>query len=180
MKVGRITLLITALGALAVGMLACSGLPSASPVSNAPNSITFQTPDAAQNTPTPGFPAFTIGMQPSNFSPNVNDTITFYVWCRVQDPTMLTPARPPNPPVHIHLVIGEPVNQSLDGITGTDGIAAIPYVVNDPAAGQPVQVTATADYPGGPWVATTTFTPDVGFVPSPTPKGGKPAPSPTP
>jgi hypothetical protein len=180
MKVGRITLLITALGALAVGLVACSGLPSVTPVSNGSNSFTFQTPDTAQNTPTPGFPLFTIGAWPSNFSPNMNDTITFYVICRVQDPTMQTPPKPPSSPVHVHLVLDAPVNQSLDGTTGTDGIAAISYVVNDPAAGQPVLVTATADYPGGPWVATTFFTPGIDVVPSPTPKGGKPNPTATP
>lgn len=180
MRVGRITLLITALGVLAIGLIACSGLPSVTPVSNPQNSITFQTPDSAQNTPTPGFPAFTIGAWPSNFSPNVNDSITFYVICRVQDPTMQTPPRPPSSPVHVHLVLGDPVNTSLDGTTGTDGIAAIPYVVNDPVAGQPVVVTATADYTGGPWVATTFFTPGVGFVPSPTPQSGKTKPTATP
>jgi hypothetical protein len=180
MKVGRITLLITALAALAVGLIACTAVPSVSSVSNVPNSITFSTPDSAQNTPTPTFPVFTIGAWPSNFSPNINDAITFYVICRVQDPSMQTPPRPPSSPVHVHLVLGDPVNQTLDGITGTDGIAAIPYVVNDPAAGQPVVVTATADYPGGPWVATTFFTPGVGFVPTATPKGGHPTPTATP
>lgn len=172
--------MIAALTILSVALVACSAGALPNPVANNGSAnYTFVTPNPAQYTTTPTFPTFTIGAWPSNYSPNVNDTITIYVICRVQDPTMQTPPRPPATPVGVSVNLSGPINASLSGTTGTDGIAGISYVVNDPYVGQPVLVTVTAGYGGQTYVATTFFTagPSTPLTPTGTAKG---SPTPTP
>jgi hypothetical protein len=154
----RIGLLAMALALMVMLLAACS----AGPVAISPNvgggNLTFQTPDAAQNTATPTFPLFTVGAWVSNYSPNINDSITIYVICRVQDPTMATPPHPPAPGLQVRVILSGPINASLNGPTGTDGIAAIPYVVNDPYVGQPVTISVHVGYGGQDYKAQSFFT----------------------
>jgi hypothetical protein len=182
-RAGRTAILGAALTILCVALVACSASALPSPVSNNASGInSFVTPNPAQYTPTPKFPTFTVGAWPSEYSPNINDTITIYAICRVQDPTMQTPSVPPPTPVQVTAQLSGPISASVAGTTGTDGIAAMQYVVNDPYAGQPVLVTVTANYQGHIYVATTFFTPSPGTPPTPTGTvpGGTPTVSPTP
>lgn len=176
-------LLVATLALMAVSLAACGGAGNAFS-SSASNGVPFSTPDSSQDTPTPQFPVFTIGAWVSNYSPNVNDSITIYVICRVQDPTMQTASKPPPQPISVRVVLSGPINDTLTGTTGADGIAALPYTVNDPFVGQPVDVYAYASYPGGPWVARSFFTSSPGTRPTVTPGStktpGGPTSSPTP
>jgi hypothetical protein len=176
----RWVLLGSALTVIAVSLAACSAGVAGSPTSNVPSNISFVTPDSAQNTPTPTFPLFTIGAWPSDYSPNVNDTITIYVICRVQDPSMQNPPVPPTTPVPVTVILDGPIHDTLQGTTDSDGIAAIPYVVNDPYVGQPVDITVTATYSNTPYIARTFFTTGVSTAPTATSKPGSTAgPTPT-
>ncbi|HEX9056912.1 MAG TPA: hypothetical protein VF818_05205 [Ktedonobacterales bacterium] len=179
MQAKHLALLITALAVLSVSLVACSAGPIGNPINNNPGNLIFSTPDASQFTPTPGFPVFTIGTWPSNYSPGINDTITIYVVCRVQDTKMLVPPQPPNPPVGVTVVLDPPINDTLHGTTGPDGIAAISYTLNDPYVGQPVMITASAFYAGRTYFATTFITTGVTTAPTATP-GGTPGPTATP
>jgi hypothetical protein len=179
-RAGRGAVLGAALTILSVALVACSAAAVPNPISNNTANYTFTTPNPAAFTPTPTFPPFTIGAWPSNYSPNVNDTITIYVILRVQDRTMQTAPAPPPTPVGVTVQLSGPINDSLSGTTGTDGIAAIQYVVNDPYAGQPVTVTATANYSGQTYVATTFFTAGASTAPTPTGGAGKGTPTVTP
>ncbi len=173
----RIGLLALALTLMAMLLVACT----AGPVAVSPNvgggNLSFQTPDTAQNTATPTFPLFTVGAWVSNYSPGTNDSITIYVICRVQDPTMATPPHPPAPGLQVRIILIGPINGSLTGATGTDGIAAIPYVLNDPYVGQPVTIIAHVTYGGKDYAAQSFFTsaPTTPNTPTPvasgTPKG---------
>lgn len=160
---------MAALTILSLALVACSAGVVPNPVANSGSlNYTFTTPNPAQYTATPTFPPFTIGAWPSNYSPNVNDNITIYVIVRVQDKTMQTPPKPPSTPVTVSVELSGPINASLSGTTSADGIAAVPYVVNDPYVGQPVLVTVTANYQGQTYVATTFFTAGPGTPPTPT------------
>jgi hypothetical protein len=173
----RLALLGTAMAILSVSLVACAA-NVASPINNAPSDFTFSTPDTSQYTATPGFPVFTIGAWPSIYSPNVNDSITIYVICRVQDPTMQTPPTPPNPGVNVNVVLAGPINDSLHGTTDPQGIAAIPYTVNDPYVGQPVDITVSTVYKGQTYWARTFFTSGVSTTPTATKAAGTPTPTP--
>jgi hypothetical protein len=173
-----LALFVLAATLLATALAACSAA-GAAPLNNGPNSFVFSTPDTSQYTPTPQFPPFTIGAWVSNFSPNISDNITIYVICRVQDPSMQTPSRPPSSPVSVNVILSGPINDTLSGTTGADGIAAIPYAVNDPYVGEPVTITANVQWQGhtysaqsfftsAPWTAATA-TPGNGKNPTPTP-----------
>jgi hypothetical protein len=176
--VKRLGLLAVALVSLSISLAACAvGQSSSSSPSLAPG-ISFVTPDPAQASPTPSFPPFTIGAWVSNYSPNQNDTVTIYVLCRVQDPTMQTPSVPPPTPVHVRVALDQ-LGAVLEGDTDKDGIAAISYTFNDPNTGQPVDITVTASYQGHPYIARTFFTPGINIVPTATP-GGTPGPTATP
>jgi hypothetical protein len=167
-----VALLLAALTLLSVALVACSAGVVPNPIANnSQNDLTFSTPNPAQNTPTPTFPDFTIGAWPSNYSPNVNDTITIYVICRVQDRTMQTAPRPPSSAVGVTAQLTGPINNTLHGTTGADGIAAISYVLNDPYVGQPVLVYVSAVWQGHVYRATTFFTtgPTTPNTPTPAP-----------
>jgi hypothetical protein len=155
----RIGLLVLALAFMATVLVACTGGPVAVNPNAGGGNLTFQTPDTAQNTATPTFPPFTVGAWVSNYSPNINDSITIYVICRVQDTANMTnPPHPPAPGLKVSLILSGPINASLDGSTGADGIAAIPYVVNDPYVGQPVTIVVHVTYGGQTYRAATFFT----------------------
>ncbi len=173
----RFALLVAAIAILMTSLAACSAGGGGDQSNNVPSDITFTTPDAAQYTPTPEFPPFTIGAWVSNYSPNITDSITIYVICRVQDPSMQTPSRPPSQPLSVTVILSGPINDTLSGTTGTDGIAAIPYTVNDPYVGQPVDVTAKAVWSGSTYYARSFFTSAPWTPPTATPPGG---PTPTP
>lgn len=162
-------LLVSALAVLATALAACSG-PVASSAASGSGGFSFSTPDTSQYTATPTFPPFTIGIQVSDYSPQVNDNITFYVWCRVQDPTMMNPPVPPSTPITVTILLDGPIHATLHGTTDSDGIAAIPYVVNDPYVGQPVDVTANATYKGVTYIGRAFFTSGVSTAPTATAK----------
>jgi hypothetical protein len=161
----RFALLIIALGIIAVSLVACQTPSSASSGGN--NTILIPTANASNTTPTPKFPGFTVGAWPSNFSPNLNDTVTIYVVCRIQDPSMQGPSHPPPAGVQVNVSVGSPINQNFTAHTGADGYATATFSFNDPNPGQPVTVNVTTNYPGSP-AAQTFFTPGVNTAPTPT------------
>lgn len=177
----RFALLITALGIIAVSLVACQAPSSANQGAN--NTILIPSPNASNLTPTPKFPPFTIGAWPSNFSPDLNDTITIYIVCRVQDQSMAGPSHPPPAGLTISINIGDPVPQQFSVRTGADGLAAQTFSFNDPTPGQPVIVTVTTSYNNVTYKAQTFFTPGPKAAPSPTAQptqpgngGGPPGP----
>ncbi|MGO8950989.1 MAG: hypothetical protein ACLQUY_25720 [Ktedonobacterales bacterium] len=137
-----------------------------------PNGNVFQTPNPGLNTPTPTFPGFTVGAWPSQYSPGNNATITIYVICRIQDPTMQNPPTPAtNVPVILTFAPAANVTANfptLTATTGPDGIAAFTFQINDPSSGVPISVSATATYEGNSYVAQTFFTPNPEAKPTPT------------
>ena len=163
----RLGLLLASLFLIAVAVVACAAPQPPTP--NTSNSgengaNVFRTPNESLNTATPTFPGFTMGAWPSQYSPGNNDTITIYVICRIQDPTMQSP---PKPAAGVTVTVtflradGQNVNiPSQAEQTGSDGIAAFSVQVNDPASGIPVQVSATAGYNGVGYTAQTFFTPN--------------------
>jgi hypothetical protein len=163
----RFALLIVSLGILAVSLVACQTPSSAN--SGSSNTILVPTPNAANLTPTPQFPPFTIGAWPSNFSPNANDTITIYIVTRVQVQNMQQPSHPPNAGQPIQVNIGDPINRQLSASTGADGYATVTFSYNDSNAGQPVIVSVSTNYSGVTYRAQTFFTPAPSQQPTPTP-----------
>lgn len=178
----RFALLLIAFGIIAVSLVACQ-TPSADTGSS--NTILIPTPNSANLTPTPKFPPFTIGAWPSNFSPDLNDSITIYVVCRVQDQTMQGPSHPP-PSLTVVISVGSPINQQFTARTGGDGYATQSFSFNDPVPGQPVIVTVSTTYSNATYNAETFFTPGPKAAPSPTSAptppngGGGPGGKPTP
>ena len=183
----RLGLLFASFLLLAVALVACATpqSPTTTGSGSGDSGNVFQTPAASLNSPTPAFPPFTVGAWPSNYSPNNNDTITIYVICRIQDPTMQNPAK---------VAVGVPIvlnfgaaaqasfNQAtLTGQTGPDGIAAFTIQVNDPTSGVPIVVYVDAIYQGVHYPAQTFFTPNPKAQPSPSPTApGGPTPTSTP
>ncbi len=178
----RFALLILAFGIIAISLVACQA-PNADTGSS--NTILIPTQNAANLTPTPNFPPFTIGAWPSHFSPDLNDTVTIYVVCRVQDPTMQGPSHPP-PTLTVVISIGSPISRHFTASTGADGYATQSFSFNDPTPGQPVIVSVSTSYKGATYNAQTFFTPGPKAAPSPTAEpsktpgggggGGKPTP----
>lgn len=183
LRLRRFALLVSALSVMLVALVGCqtTGVV-ATGGSGGSKAINIITPPAAS--PTPTFPVFTIGAWPSNFSPGNPDTITIYALTRVQDPTMMNPAKPPSPGVTVTFLIGAPINQSATATTGPDGIATTQIAFSDPNPGTPVVVTVTASYNSQQFSNETFFTPGATFTPTPgpgTPGAGTPgAGTPTP
>lgn len=169
----RLALLAIIFGVIAVALVACQA--PTSPVSSGNNNgvNVFHTPNAHLATPSPTFPPFTVGAWPSNYSPGNKDSITIYVLCRVQDPTMKGPAVPPSQNLQVTVNLEAPVNQTYSGQTDRDGLAAIPVQFDDPASGTPVVVDVIVNYNGQTFEAQTFFTPNptAGATPSVTPGG---------
>ena len=162
----RFAILVVALSVLSVALVACqaTALPGGGGAATG-KSLTFSTP--IDVSPTPTFPAFTIGAWPSNYSPNNPDTITIYVICRVQDPTMQTPAKPPNPGVPVTIFVQGAINQTFTATTGADGIATAQVAFSDPNPGVPVIVQVSAPYQNHTYINQTFFTPGATFTPTP-------------
>lgn len=165
----RFAIMVVALSVLAVGLAACQAAPVTPTGGSASgNTLTINTTPAANVSPTPTFPPFTIGAWPSNYSPNNPDTITIYVICRVQDPTMQTPAKPPSPGVSVTIFVQGAINQTFTATTGADGIATAQVAFSDPNPGVPVTVQVTANYNNHTYSNDTFFTPGATFTPTPT------------
>ena len=182
----RLGLLFASFLLLAVALAACA-TPQASTTTGSGNGDSgnvFQTPAPNLSSPTPTFPGFTVGAWPSNYSPNNNDTITIYVICRIQDPSM---QNPPRPATNVSIVLqfapagaGVAYNPPpLSGQTETDGIAAFTVQVNDPTSGVPIIVRAIATYNGVTYSAQTFFTPNPAAKPKPSPTATGKGPPPT-
>jgi hypothetical protein len=178
----RFALMVAALIILSIALVACQAPGTA--VTAGPQSgngvNVFRTPNSSLTSPTPTFPPFTVGAWPSNYSPGNNDNITIYVLCRVQDPTMNGPAKPPAQHLQVTIIVGAPVNQTYTGSTDNDGLAAIPLAINDSDSGRPVVVQASVNYGNATYTAQTFFTPAPAKPPTATPGSkGKPTPSDT-
>lgn len=165
----RLAALMLACCVIALTFASCA-VPGAATGSTAATggSILISTPHPADLTPTPAFPPFTIGAWPSNYSPNAGDSITLYVLCRIQDPSMKTPSTPPPAGQGVSVSIGSPVNQSATGSTDNEGLAAIPLTINDTFVGQPVTVNVSTTWNGRTYYASTFFTPSPRALPTPT------------
>jgi hypothetical protein len=174
----RLGLLLASCFLISVAVVACAAPQTGSPssYSGGGSNNVFHTPNPSLNSPTPTFPGFTVGAWPSNYSPNNNDTLTIYVICRVQDPTM---QQPPTPAVGLSVVLTfqaagpAAVNLApLSAQTGQDGIAAFMFHLNDPTSGVPIVVQASATYQGITYTAQTFFTPSPEAKPSPSASAG--------
>jgi hypothetical protein len=173
-------LMVLALATLTVSLVACQ----ASPGTNTPSSgngsgLQPSSSGGVEVSPTPTFPPFTIGAWPSDRSPAVNDTVTIYILCRVQDQSMNGPSTPPPAGQSIQVLVLDPINQPLQGVTGPDGIAAVPVTFNDPRPGYPVRVQVSTIWKGKTYSNETFFTPGATFKPTATPKSGRGPPTPT-
>jgi hypothetical protein len=162
-------LLVAALCIISVALAACqtSSESSAAPADSSGANV-FHTPNPSLASPTPTFPPFTVGAWPSNYSPGNNDTITIYILCRVQK-DMNNPPLPPNPPVQVTVLVGDPVGGTHTATTDNDGLAAITFAYNDPQSGVPVVVSVQVTYGNQTYAAQTFFTPAPTRRPSPTP-----------
>jgi PAB1-binding protein PBP1 len=164
----RFAILVVALSVLSVALVACQAAALPTGGSGTGKSLVFATAAANSVSPTPTFPSFTIGAWPSNYSPGNPDTITIYVICRVQDPTMQSPARPPNPGVPVTIFVQGAINQTFTATTGPDGIATAQVAFSDPNPGVPVIVQVSAVYQQHSYINQTFFTPGATFTPTPT------------
>lgn len=169
----RLALLTIIFGVIAVALVACQAPTSPVSSSNDNGVNTFHTPNPNLASPSPTFPPFTVGAWPSNYSPGNKDSITIYVLCRVQDPSMNGPAHPPSQQLNVTVNLEAPVNQTYSGQTDASGLAAIPVQFDDSASGTPVVVDVIVNYSGQTFEAQTFFTPNptVGPTPTVTPGG---------
>jgi hypothetical protein len=173
----RWALLLVALAILAVALVAC-GLPSGYSLPNG-SAATMSTP-ADSSSPTPAFSPFTIGAWPSNFMPAAGESVTIYVICRIQDPTMADPATPAaGQTVYIRLL--DPVNRTYKGTTGDDGIAKARIAFDHARARTPITVEVTATWKGTTYQSQTSFTPSSskGSSGDGTPQSGETTPAAT-
>jgi predicted small secreted protein len=165
----RTTLLaLISLVLIAVTLVACNASAGGGGSDNG-NIAGFKTPNPLLFTPTPTFPPFTIGVWPSNFSPGANDTVNFYVICRIQPADMKGPATPaPGLTVTVDVV---DLGKSNSATTDSDGLAVVPISYTNAQSGQPLQARARVTYQGHTYLAITVFTPDVSTAPTVTPGG---------
>ena len=167
-QVKRSALLVVALAVIAVAFVACQAPTTPIQTSSNTGVTGFHTPIPGGGSPTPTFPPFTMGAWPSNYSPQNNDNITIYVLCRVQVASMDKPSYPPSQQLTVTISLNGPIGGTYSAQTDTDGLAAIPIQLNDPASGQPVTVVATANYNGQTYTAYTFFAPNPQAKPTPT------------
>jgi hypothetical protein len=90
--------------------------------------------------------------------------------------------QPPTPAAGVGIVVnfvpqgpGAPNLTPLTATTGSDGIAAFTFTLNDPASGVPIQVLVSATYNGVSYTAQTFFTPNPQGTPCASP-GASPGP----
>jgi hypothetical protein len=163
-------LLLASFLLIGIAVVACATPQGSTPYSSGSNGNVFQTP-ASLESPTPAFPPFTVGAWPSNYSPGNNGTLTIYVECRIQDPSMQNPATPAkNVPVIVNFASAgnAAINiPSMNGQTASDGIAAFTFSFTDPYSGVPVVVQVIATYNGVSYPAQTFFTPNPEQKPTP-------------
>jgi hypothetical protein len=167
----RFALLVAALVVVSVAFVACQATPPTPSVGASADSSganVFRTPNPSLASPTPTFPPFTIGAWPSNYSPGNDDSVTIYVLCRVQK-DMNNPPQPPNPPVTVTVLVGDPVGGTHTAVTDLDGLAAVNFSFTDPQSGVPVVVSVSATYGNQTYTAQTFFTPAPATKPSPSP-----------
>ncbi len=171
----RFALLFIAFGIIAISLVACQTPNSANTGSG--NTILIPTPNTTNLSPTPKFPGFTIGAWPSNFSPNLSDTITIYIVCRVQNTSMQGPSQPPPAGLTINVNVGSPINQPYTKQTSADGYATVTFSFNDTNPGQPVIVNISTVYGNVRYAAQTFFTPGPNVAPTPTAGDTSPTPA---
>jgi len=175
----RWALLLLALATLLVALVACEAPNNAPPASSGnTGAIIISTPAGASSSPTPVFPPFTIGAWPSDTTPDSSATITIYVICQMQDPSMTTPSKPAIG-VKVRVSILDPINQTFTKTTGKDGIATVNVNFKDSHPGQPVTVNVSTTWKGVNYTRQIYFTPAPQAKPSPSP-GGTPNPVGTP
>src|SRR5262245_34339114 len=180
MRPRRWALLVLALATLTVSLVACQSPSGPSPSSSGNGgSSPLSSSGGVAVSPTPTFPPFTIGAWPSDRSPSVNDTVTIYILCRVQNQSMNGPSTPPPAGQRIQVLVLDPLNKSLQGVTGPDGIAAVPVTFNDPRPGYPVRVQVSTVWNGKTYGNETFFTPGATSKPTATPRSGGRQPTPT-
>jgi hypothetical protein len=152
---------------LLVFLAGCSVGPAPSnDTSNTAGSV----PQGALITPPP-FPTLTAGAWMDDMSPQAGQSVTLYVLVRVNDPTMETPSKPPNPPAQVSATVTG-TGASFQGQTDSDGFATFHFSANGKPT-QPDVIDVTVTFNGYTVQTTTFFTvlPPVA-TPSPTPKPG--------
>ncbi len=165
----RVALIALAFGVLAAGLAACaSPAPPTPPATGGGGVNAFHTPNPALQSPTPAFPAFTIGAWPSDYSPAAGGTVTIYVVCRIQDPSMGSAPRPAAGQV-VTINVGPPLNLAQNVTTDNAGLGNWQFTVVDNQNGQPVVVTVTTNFQGKTYTANTFFTPSAAAASSPSP-----------
>src|SRR5262245_23386030 len=167
----RWALLLFALASLAVSLVACqTPIGGGSPAVGNAGPIIISTPLGGSSSPTPEALPFTIGIWPSNTTPDASDTITLYVICQIQDPTMTTPSKPA---VGVRVVVNvrDPINQSYTKTTDRKGVAAVKVSFKDSHPGSPVTVDVSATWKGKNYSRQISFTPSPQAQPSPSPHG---------
>jgi hypothetical protein len=173
----RWTLLLLALATLVVSLVACQAPGGNPPSSNNTGAIIISTPVGDSASATPVFPPFTIGAWPSDTTPNASDTITIYVICQMQDPSMNTPSKPAVG-LKVRVSILDPIDQSFTKTTGKDGIAIVNVTFKDSHPGAPVTVNVSTTWKGVNYTRQIYFTPAPQGKPSPSPGGGGGTPGP--
>jgi hypothetical protein len=165
-KAKRISLITLAIGVFAVALAACAAPATPAPPSTGGGVNAFHTPNAALQSPTPAFPGFTVGAWPSDYSPAAGGTVTIYVICRIQDPSMAAAPRPAAGQV-VTINVGAPLNLAQNVTTDNSGLADWQLTIVDQQGGSPVVVTVTTNYRGHTYSTATFFTPSPIATPSP-------------
>lgn len=179
----RLGLLLVSFLLIGIAVVACATPQGSTPYNSGSNGgNVFQTP-SSPSSPTPAFPGFTVGAWPSNYSPGNTGTLTIYVICRIQDPSMQTPPKAAAN-VTVELTFTPAGNASVNipamsAQTGGDGIAAFTFQFSDPTSGVPIVVQAVAIFNGVSYPAQTFFTPNPEAKPTPS-ATSSPSPTATP
>lgn len=148
--------------------------------SNIPTSMLSASGTQASVSPTPEFPPFTIGVWPSDMAPAIHESVTVYVICRIQDPTMISPARPAvGQQVRVNVL--DATRHSYTATTNSAGIAVVHIAFSALRPGMPILVEAVTRWHDATYRGQTSFTPAPSYSPPPPPPTTPvPAPKPTP